>query len=786
VETLSNKYLCVDNTFNNVLQILDYRNYSTSADEAEALLTLSRDNAEAGSFDSEAAVGTRTVYMEATDSIVTFKDNSTIAEYNISDGKEYGSMSTTYPVFSLIKYGDEIIAIEKKDSDFYLERFTWKHPTKLTVTATSSQVKVGDSTQLKVTTDGTLTAQYTYTSSNSKVASVNQSGKVTGWSTGTATITVKTNTGLSAKYKVTVVSNSSIKNPAVNVYSLKGASSDNISANNYSVYGNVVNSYLTQNSDGTLTRVEYTGSKIIIETYSSDGKTLKSKKTIKNELDIFGGFYSGKNYNFIVYGKQNKKDSDKVEVMRVVKYSKSWKRIKSVSYKGCNTYIPFDAGSLRMTETQGMLYIHTCHEMYDTGDGYHHQANMTYVINESDMSKNQQYYDVMNIAQAGYVSHSFNQFIQTDDTYIYRVDHGDAYPRGITITKCEVGGSIEDVSYTIPISLSKVDGNNATGASVGGFEMSTENCLIAANSVNYKKSVSSDAVRNICVAVTGKDLESTSVVWFTKYKASNKVTVKTPQLVKINDDQFLLMWEEYNQKTNKTVTAMVTIDGAAVATSDVVRKNVRLSDCQPIYCKDGNIRWYVTNNGAPCLYTVNPYLLNKISTKQTSIEKAKVSKISTKTYTGKAIKPSVTVTLNGKKLKKNSEYVIEYKNNKKPGMATLTIKGVGKYKGTITKTFNIKPAKLKSVSVSKQGTGGIRVKWKADSKVTGYQIVYSTDSNFVKDKHYVTVKKKSTTSKAITGLASGKKYYVKVRAYKTVNGKKIYGAYNKVKSIKVK
>jgi hypothetical protein len=119
-------------------------------------------------------------------------------------------------------------------------------------------------------------------------------------------------------------------------------------------------------------------------------------------------------------------------------------------------------------------------------------------------------------------------------------------------------------------------------------------------------------------------------------------------------------------------------------------------------------------------------------------------------------------------------------------MATLTIKGVGKYKGTITKTFNIKPAKLKSVSVSKQGTGGIRVKWKADSKVTGYQIVYSTDSNFVKDKHYVTVKKKSTTSKAITGLASGKKYYVKVRAYKTVNGKKIYGAYNKVKSIKVK
>ena len=83
------------------------------------------------------------------------------------------------------------------------------------------------------------------------------------------------------------------------------------------------------------------------------------------------GFYSGSDHNYFVFGQANPNDSDEEEVMRIVKYSKDFPRIGAVSVYGANTNIPFEAGSLRMTETAGKLYCHTCHEMY-TAVSYTH------------------------------------------------------------------------------------------------------------------------------------------------------------------------------------------------------------------------------------------------------------------------------------------------------------------------------------------------------------------------------------------------------------------------------
>lgn len=65
------------------------------------------------------------------------------------------------------------------------------------------------------------------------------------------------------------------------------------------------NSYLVQNSDGTLTRLENTSSGIVVENYSADGNKLISQRTISKELNLFGGFYSGKDYNYLVFGQNN-------------------------------------------------------------------------------------------------------------------------------------------------------------------------------------------------------------------------------------------------------------------------------------------------------------------------------------------------------------------------------------------------------------------------------------------------------------------------------------------------
>ena len=204
----------------------------------------------------------------------------------------------------------------------------------------------------------------------------------------------------------------------LNVNYLSGESSNNISNNRYGRCSSVVNSYLFENEDKTITRLECIGnSKLIAEVYDKDYSLINTSQ-IDFPLDIFGGFYSGSEYNYIVFGKANSAESDQSEVMRVVKYSKNWEEIAYCPVYGANTSIPFDAGSLRMTETGGQLYVHTCHEMYTSDDGYNHQANMTFVFDTEKMKINQSYYGVMNI-DYGYVSHSFNQFIATDGEYIY-------------------------------------------------------------------------------------------------------------------------------------------------------------------------------------------------------------------------------------------------------------------------------------------------------------------------------------------------------------------------------
>lgn len=169
-----------------------------------------------------------------------------------------------------------------------------------------------------------------------------------------------------------------------------------------------------------------------------------------------------------------------------------------------------------------------------------------------------------------------------------------------------------------------------------------------------------------------------------------------------------------------------------------------------------------------------------------SIAKAKVSGIKDKAYTGKALKQSIKLKLGNKTLSSEKDYTVSYKNNKKIGTATVTLRGKGKYSGSIKKTFTIKPktAALKSFKSPKKKQA--KVTWKKDSKVTGYQIVYAINSKFTKGKKTVTVKSYKTTSKTIKSLKSKKTYYVKVRSYKTVKGKKIYSAYSKVKKVKIK
>ena len=105
-----------------------------------------------------------------------------------------------------------------------------------------------------------------------------------------------------------------------------------------------------------------------------------------------------------------------------------------------------------------------------------------------------------------------------------------------------------------------------------------------------------------------------------------------------------------------------------------------------------------------------------------------------------------------------------------------------------TATEQVNVAKPKSVSPKtvKSAKKAVSVEWKKVSGVKGYQVQVATDKKFKKNKKTVTVKKQKTTKTTVKKLKAKKKYYVRVRTYKIVNGKKVYSSWSKVKSVKTK
>ena len=156
-----------------------------------------------------------------------------------------------------------------------------------------------------------------------------------------------------------------------------------------------------------------------------------------------------------------------------------------------------------------------------------------------------------------------------------------------------------------------------------------------------------------------------------------------------------------------------------------------------------------------------------------------------KPYSGKAMKPDV-VFPNGAKLKAGVDYTVKYENNKNIGRATVTIIGKGNYTGKAVRYFTIGPKATAITALTSPAKNTIKVIYKRPTtSLTGYQIIYSDRKDF---KKYITVNVKGyyNTSKVIQTAKYYPTLYVKVRAYKTVNGVRCFNSCSPVKTVKVK
>ena len=373
---------------------------------------------------------------------------------------------------------------------------------------------------------------------------------------------------------------------------------DNGQTNRYGWnWAHIVHSYLVPLDDGSYLCCNAEGSEFVAVSFGPDGKSNGEVFSLNCAPDTFAGFFAGEEYYFIATASDNEDESDEKTVLTVIKYDKSFNRLGATEFKGENTFVAVNAGSLRMTETGGKLYVHTCHTMYTSEDGFNHQANMTFVIDESTMTKLDGFSGVMNLSW-GYASHSFNQFIDTDGDHIYRVDHGDAYPRGISVTKAAVGGKITDVDYAVPYSIPGTVGDNYTGVEVGGFAVGEKNLFIAAVEPD------GETGRNEFLIVVSKNLKTVKKV---DIGGSKEAQLINPFLVPYKDGKYLFMFEEYYAESGTADIRCFIIDEDGNTESEACAAfGTSFSDCRPVYCADGLVRWTVIEKGVLVLHTYDP------------------------------------------------------------------------------------------------------------------------------------------------------------------------------------
>ncbi len=405
-------------------------------------------------------------------------------------------------------------------------------------------------------------------------------------------------------------------------------------------------SSIIKNSDGTFCRIEapsafygpdsVSGEQkmtdgVTVETYNSSFQCIDSKK-LPAELDLYGGFYANENYNYIVYGQYNGSCSEDIEVFRVCQYDKQWNKTATASMKSSGVKSPFDASTVSACQLGDVI-------IFLTGcvDSVNHQGTCNFAFDEStgDFAKD--------YPLPGGSSHSFNQFVRmTPDNEITSISHADAgWVRGINLNLTHYDEQWEaNTGYECNLRpASGKSGDNWTGMSIGGYEISDKSYLVAFDDSGMGDSKKQES-RSLYIASLPLDsalnalemkidTSRLNVVTLASYGTDSNITACTPQLVEITKDKYMVLWEEFDKTGmnylstegytsfgddiqykfdrscpghNKCYYAIV--DGSGNVTQGRTEIAAALSDCQPIADGD-NVIWYVTQNSAPTFFTLN-------------------------------------------------------------------------------------------------------------------------------------------------------------------------------------
>lgn len=378
----------------------------------------------------------------------------------------------------------------------------------------------------------------------------------------------------------------------------KSIVTNNIHDNDYSARKRVADSYVVDNGNSTFSRVENMGDIILVETYNS-GLTLLGQSFIGMELPVFGGFWGGARYNYVIFGRDNPGHDDDLEVLRLVRFDKSWNRLGSTSVYGGNTAFPFYGCNTDFSEYGDTVYVRMGHMTYGG-----QQAVMTMAARTTDNALIQLQCDVSGLSYGAYAD-SAATFIDACDGEVSTLDHCLGTPHAVEFGKytAPAGGNFVSWCYTADaLPLRGVPGSNTPGTSIGGYEVSSQYRLAIGVTDSYD---GSSPNRNIFIATVPKSsyyTDEVRIAYATGYAYGDLESAMTPYVVKLNMDQFVVIWENRSGYAETEKVNWVFINGSGQLTSQVYSMTGCLSDCQPILF-NGKIVWYTTNAAKCTVYS---------------------------------------------------------------------------------------------------------------------------------------------------------------------------------------
>lgn len=410
----------------------------------------------------------------------------------------------------------------------------------------------------------------------------------------------------------------------------------NISTNNYTEFAAPVYSHLYEQKGGSLTRVEYVPSEGTLPFYETYDRFGRIVETGEYQMDgsLWGGFFHGEQYNYVVTGDISETDSVPHTVLYVRRYAfdgtsdEEEQNLCTITLS--DVRVPLNESPIRMDEEKGILFIYTICQKYSRsvykGKGETEkkeedtvrQAHLMLAIHEDLMVlKNQSVTAAENLDDSAV--HTHNCFVKVDHDTMYRLEQRDSEPRAVYLTQNHVSAKLVDSNGVNLLDIGGESGNPITATTIGGMELTEKNVVVVGSSVRPKQSSyvnysepepvewEPEKKKDIFVTVTNRETMSTYRKWLSDdplfYLEGEEFTTGTPQLVKINDNAFMVMWERVSSIYGVSLFVAV-IDGYGKLIEEIKHSDgISLSDCQPILKSDGRVEWYVTDNSAPVFRT---------------------------------------------------------------------------------------------------------------------------------------------------------------------------------------